>query len=410
MDIAEHSKVQWQLLPDLAEEEYEALKADIAERGVLIPVEYDEEGNVLDGHHRVDACEELGITDWPSVARGGMDDAAKRRHVRAVNLARRHLSREQQRVVIADALRDDHGRSNRKHARDLGVDHKTVQSVREELEARGEVTHVSERTDSLGRQQPARRSKPDPEPEPERDGEWVDGPPPEPEAGPVSVFATDERSRRKATDAAANLAESHAGQTLDANTARKAASQRKKRERHDEIASREPPELTGTYDVLYVDPPWQYEHAEPTRQVENHYPTMGAAELAALEVPANEDAVLLMWATSPKLGEAFDLLNAWGFEYRTSMVWVKDRIGMGYYARQRHEFLLIAKRGSPATPEPSARPDSVIEAPRAEHSAKPPMVYDLIESMWPHASKVELFARSAREGWASWGKEAGDPA
>lgn len=61
-----------QLLPELSQDEYEALKADIARRGVQVPVEYDEEGNILDGHHRVQACQELGIKDWPSIVRSGM--------------------------------------------------------------------------------------------------------------------------------------------------------------------------------------------------------------------------------------------------------------------------------------------------------------------------------------------------
>jgi N6-adenosine-specific RNA methylase IME4 len=160
------------------------------------------------------------------------------------------------------------------------------------------------------------------------------------------------------------------------------------------------------YAVIYADPPWRYEHA-PTesRAVENQYPTMALDEIAALEPPAAGDAILFMWATSPKLHEAFTVLDGWGFTYVTSMVWVKDRIGMGYYARQRHEFLLIARRGNPPTPSPSDRPDSVIEAPRGAHSAKPEQVYETIERMYPGIPRVELFCRSPREGWDAWGNE-----
>ena len=87
----------WQLFPDLADDEYEALKQDIAERGVLVPVEYDDTGAILDGHHRVRACRELGIKDWPTVTRGGMDDDAKLEHVLRINNARRHLTAAQKR-------------------------------------------------------------------------------------------------------------------------------------------------------------------------------------------------------------------------------------------------------------------------------------------------------------------------
>lgn len=168
-----------------------------------------------------------------------------------------------------------------------------------------------------------------------------------------------------------------------------------------------PPE--GSYSVLYVDPPWRYDAtATPDRRaVENHYPTMELDELRALKLPAAPDSVLFMWATSPKLAEALSLLDAWAFEYRTCMVWVKDRIGMGYYARQQHELLLIAKRGEPSMPAESDRPSSVISAPRTQHSEKPIQVYGLIERMFPSTSRIELFARRRREGWRSWGDAPG---
>ena len=84
-------------------------------------------------------------------------------------------------------------------------------------------------------------------------------------------------------------------------------------------------------------------------------------------------------------------------------VWVKDRIGMGYWFRGRHELLLVAKRGAVSPPEESLRPDSVIEAPRGEHSAKPEAVYEVLEALYPDSTKIELFARTARPGWTPWG-------
>ncbi|GIV52238.1 MAG: hypothetical protein KatS3mg038_2759 [Candidatus Kapaibacterium sp.] len=80
------------LLPHLSEEEFEALKADIAQRGVQVPVEYDEHGNILDGHHRVRACHELGIKDWPRIVRVGMTKKRRSSTRLALNLMRRHLT------------------------------------------------------------------------------------------------------------------------------------------------------------------------------------------------------------------------------------------------------------------------------------------------------------------------------
>ncbi len=170
-------------------------------------------------------------------------------------------------------------------------------------------------------------------------------------------------------------------------------------------ATPQPP--AGEYQLVYADPPWRYEFAESnTREVENQYDTMSLDEIKALRVPAADDSMLFLWATSPKLEEAMEVVSAWGFTYRTCAVWVKDRIGMGYYLRQQHELLLIGRRGDVYVPEPETRVSSVIEAPRGEHSAKPPQVYELIEGMYPDLTKIELFARTERPGWAAWGNEA----
>lgn len=181
-----------------------------------------------------------------------------------------------------------------------------------------------------------------------------------------------------------------------------------KRQRSADLAAVEVPTTLDAYPVLCADPPWRYDaNATPDlRSIENHYPTLTLEEQKRLEVPAAEDAVMFMWATSPKLAEALDLLAAWGFDYRTCMVWVKDKIGMGYYARQQHELLLIGRRGNLAVPDPEDRPSSVIEAPRTEHSRKPQEAYDAIARMYPVLPRVELFARGARPGWSVWGNEA----
>lgn len=169
------------------------------------------------------------------------------------------------------------------------------------------------------------------------------------------------------------------------------------------------------YAVLYADPPWRYDFAETaeSRQVENQYGTMSLDAICALNVPAAADSVLFMWATSPKLPEAITVVRSWGFAYKTCAVWVKDRIGMGYYFRQQHELLVVAVRGEPPAPPPAARPSSVITGVRGEHSAKPDVVYDLIEAMYPAYDRAEdstefceLFQRRPRKGWAGWGNEA----
>jgi N6-adenosine-specific RNA methylase IME4 len=172
--------------------------------------------------------------------------------------------------------------------------------------------------------------------------------------------------------------------------------------------TRTPPLPNGKWQVLLADPPWQYDFSKsPSRDIENQYPTMPSEAIAALPVSdiAAEDCVLFLWVPSPKLPQGLTIMAAWGFDYKTCMVWVKDKIGMGYYARQQHELLLIGARGQLGLPSTDARPPSVILADRTNHSAKPAAVYGLIEAMYPQATKAELFARETREGWDSWGNQ-----
>jgi N6-adenosine-specific RNA methylase IME4 len=162
----------------------------------------------------------------------------------------------------------------------------------------------------------------------------------------------------------------------------------------------------GKYGVILADPPWKPDEGilDPTRQIENQYPTLSVDELIALAPDvvdrAAADCVLAMWTTAQKLSEAVAIISAWKFTVKSGAVWVKPSIGMGYWFRQRHELLIVATAGSPATPLESDRPDSVIEAPRRGHSEKPDEVYGLLERMFPMIPKLELFARADRPGWA----------
>jgi N6-adenosine-specific RNA methylase IME4 len=190
----------------------------------------------------------------------------------------------------------------------------------------------------------------------------------------------------------------------------------RREERLEEIAKGNRDLPTGLrYPIIYADPPWRYEHppiGASNRSIENHYPTMTLEEICALPVSelAADDALLYLWATAPKLAECILVLEAWGFAYRTNLVWVKDKIGMGYHARNQHELLLVAKRGSIPPPAPGDRVSSVIHADRTEHSAKPAIFYELIERWYPSLPKIELFSRAPRTGWAAWGNQASEAA
>lgn len=149
--------MQYQLLPDLTDEEFAALKADIAARGVMVPVELDETGAVLDGHHRVRACAELGITEYPRIIRPGMTEDEKRKHVLALNLDRRHLNQQQKRELVAKLLVATPDVSNRQIAEAAKVSHHTVADVREDMQATGQIAQLDRTTGADGKDRPAKR-------------------------------------------------------------------------------------------------------------------------------------------------------------------------------------------------------------------------------------------------------------
>jgi N6-adenosine-specific RNA methylase IME4 len=189
------------------------------------------------------------------------------------------------------------------------------------------------------------------------------------------------------------------------------------------------------YPVLYPDPPWEFEvYSEDTgqgRAAAAHYRTMSLPELCDLQIDgrpvtafqaqrmgmespkaavAADDCAMFMWTTAPHLPDALKLLQAWGFEYKTHCVWVKDKIGLGFWFRNRHEILLVATQGEVRAPVHGTQWESVIEAPRStRHSQKPVEGYELIEAYFPGLPKLEMFARNDRAGWDCWGDEAPAP-
>lgn len=185
------------------------------------------------------------------------------------------------------------------------------------------------------------------------------------------------------------------------------AEQRAERER--DLAAKQRAMPDKKYGVIYADPPWKFApYSDVTgmdRSADNHYPTMDLAAIKAVPVQSADDAVLFLWATVPMLIEAIQVLEAWGFEYKSNFAWVKHRPGTGYWARNRHELLLVGTKGKIPAPAPGQQFDSVIEAPVGEHSAKPFAVHEMIEEMFPTLPRIELFARERFEGWDSWGNE-----
>lgn len=159
--------------------------------------------------------------------------------------------------------------------------------------------------------------------------------------------------------------------------------------------------------LVLADPPWRYDFAETdSRQIENQYPSATVDEIIDHRPETEPDCVLLMWATVAKLKEALEVMDGWGFEYKTHAVWDKEKIGMGYWFRGQHELLLVGTKGKVSPPEPENRVSSVFREARGGHSVKPECVYEWIERAFPNHNKLEMYCRAPREGWAVFGNEA----
>jgi len=334
--------------PMMTDAEYSGLLQSIRENGLLEPIViYNEK--ILDGRNRYRACMELGIAPRFEYLDEKTDPM---QYVISKNLHRRHLNESQLGIIAVRLANMPRHRPDKKSA--------LVQTSQTKA---AKMVGVSTRLVASAAQIVK-------------------------EASPKVI------------------AEIEAGKITISQVARKLSRVKKMREI---TAKNEPLEGNGRrYSVICADPPWRYDFSQSaSREIENQYQTMSLDDICALPVPeiCTEDSILFLWATSPKLLEAIKVMEAWGFSYKTSMVWVKDKIGMGYYARQRHELLLIGSKGEIPTPEGPDRPDSVIEAPREEHSKKPDITYDLIEKMYPELERIELFARQQHPGWDVWGNE-----
>lgn len=167
------------------------------------------------------------------------------------------------------------------------------------------------------------------------------------------------------------------------------------------------------FHVLYIDPPWAYNDKADAGSVQSggaahHYPTMTIEELCRLDVVAlcEPNAVLFLWVTSPLLFECLPVIDAWGFTYKASFVWDKVKHNMGHYNSVRHEFLLICTRGAATPAAGTPLFDSVQSIERTTHSTKPEAFRAIIDALYPHGKRVELFARrEVPAPWVGWGNE-----
>jgi len=182
----------------------------------------------------------------------------------------------------------------------------------------------------------------------------------------------------------------------------------------------------ATYDIIYADPPWDYngkmQYDKTSIKTENigfeknifissatfKYPTVKLRDLKGLGVNSitSSDCLLFLWTTGPHMSNAIELGNAWGFEYKTiAFVWDKMMHNPGRYTLSQVELCLVFKKGRIPSPRGARNVRQLIQFPRGKHSEKPEIVIDGITKMFPTQRKIELFARKNYIGWDNWGLE-----
>jgi N6-adenosine-specific RNA methylase IME4 len=173
------------------------------------------------------------------------------------------------------------------------------------------------------------------------------------------------------------------------------------------IAAEPPPLPTGPFRTIVADPPWFYARDDdPSHRGACPYPTLTVPEICAMPVAelAAEDAILWLWTTNPNMRRAFEVLDAWGFQERSILTWVKPHFGTGHWLRGQTEHCILAVRGRPAVTLSNQGTVLHARAPERRHSRKPEEFYQLVESLCP-GSKLELFCRHLRPGWTAHGDE-----
>ena len=177
-----------------------------------------------------------------------------------------------------------------------------------------------------------------------------------------------------------------------------------------DIESGKVPELKGLYNVISIDPAWNYEGENKNitsydangRRVANPYPEMSTQEIKDIKLPLLNDSVVFLWTTHKFLPDAFDILKNWNLDYKATLVWNKEKIGMGAWFRMQCEFCLVGIKGKPYWDNTTYR--DIINEPRRQHSRKPDAFFDMVDKI-TLGRKLEYFSREKREGWDVFGND-----
>lgn len=420
-----------ELFPLMEDADLRALAEDIRANGLRSPVlrvwidnptcEGTRDPVVLDGRNRLRACELAKVQpDFADYA-GPIDTGSLIALARSLNMARRHLDESQRALVASRAigLYEAEAAERRAAGNARGG-------------ARGKWKDARKSSADVRSTSPSRKEPSPPSPPPDRakasDRAAADfGVSPRLIEHARSVERNGHRDVQRAVargelkvSAAAELAKLPKARQAEVlkrskgkpGTVRALVRQHERRELGAQLDAAPLPPPTGPFRVIVADPPWKYDlrDEDATHRGVTPYPPMPTSAICALPIRAlaHDDAVLWMWTTNGHLlgadgvSDALEVVKAWGFAPKALLTWTKDRLGLGTYLRNKTEHCILAIRGKPTIT--LASETTILEGSVREHSRKPESFYELVEAVTP-GSKVELFARTPRAGWAVWGAE-----
>lgn len=337
------------IFPLIEGEEFEKLVDDIQANGLLNPIVL-YEGQILDGRNRYNACQQAGVQ--PLFVE--YDGDSPREYVLSLNLTRRHLTESQRALVGAklanmkSGTRTDRPRenstevSNTEASKKLNVSNFIIKQAKKVLRE-----------------------------------------------SPQEVIQAIEKGELTVNKAIGNLKKKA-----------RLADLQKQAEEISQLKNN----FDKKYHVIVLDPPWGYgtEYDPNGRRSANPYPEMSLEEIKNIEIPANDDCVLWLWTTHKFMRHSFDLLDAWGFEDKAILTWVKDRMGLGSWLRSQSEFCIMAVKGKPLIN--LTNQTTIINGKLREHSRKPDEFYEMVDSLCT-GLKIDYFSREQRVGWDTYGND-----
>lgn len=333
------------IFPLIEGDEFDKLVDDIKTNGLLNPIVL-YEGKILDGRNRFNACLEAGIE--PLFVE--YDGNSPREYVLSLNLTRRHLT-ESQRALVSAKLANLKGRR------------KVDESVHFSNAEASNLLNVGKTI--------VKQAKVVLREAPQEDIEAI-------ERGELTVNKAIGNLKKKA----------------------RLADLQKQAEEISQLKNN----FDKKYHVIVLDPPWGYgtKYDPNGRRSANPYPEMSLEEIKNIEIPANDDCVLWLWTTHKFMRHSFDLLDAWGFEDKAILTWVKDRMGLGSWLRSQSEFCIMAVKGKPIIN--LTNQTTIINGKLREHSRKPDEFYEMVDSLCT-GLKIDYFSREQREGWDTYGND-----